>query len=184
MAAIQEELKERRDYIDAVEKVLALLSSEAVRIHGDALRNRRFLHERFTHYDQLSRMEHDRCFGFHCWNAIGPCTTRIFTRHGRLKYADYVEATGAGLVTLSVCRFALQRMCRRLVQRTRLRIQCRKEARALRVFGDPYLPPDLLNIAVAYAGSDEVAVVTPSMERTCFSPTVSANRSLLSSTTH
>ena len=82
----------------------------------------------------------------------------------------------------TVQRFAMQRMCRRF----RDRIARRKEARALRVFGDLYLPPDLLNIAVEYVGSDEVSVpaaATPSMERTCFSPTVSANRSLSLSTT-
>lgn len=40
-------------------------------------------------------------------------------------------------------RFTLQRMCRRLVQRTRRRIQCR-------IHLQPYLIPDLVNIVTAY----------------------------------
>lgn len=40
-------------------------------------------------------------------------------------------------------RFALQRMCRRLLQRTRRRIRCRRDL-------EPYLIPDLVNIVTAY----------------------------------
>lgn len=40
-------------------------------------------------------------------------------------------------------RFALQRMCHRLVQRTRRRIQCRRDL-------EPYLIPDLVHIITAY----------------------------------
>lgn len=40
-------------------------------------------------------------------------------------------------------RFSLQRMCRRLVQRTRCRIKCR-------IHLQPYLIPDLVNIVTAY----------------------------------
>ncbi len=166
----------REAYLEAVEKVLALLPSEAVRIHGDALRNRRFLQVGFCHapQDAISAMIHNG-FGFGL-TLSGHGPAMWFSVQGKLKQVD-TFTVGHGWKRVQ--RFALQRICRRF----RNRIARRKEARALRVVGDPYLPPDLLNIAVEYVGSDEVAA-TPAMVQTCFSPTVSANRTLSLSTTH
>lgn len=57
---------------------------------------------------------------------------RIFDRRGRLRNANYFTE-----------RFVLQRMCRRLVTRTRRRLLCRKHI-------DSYLIPELRDIVASY----------------------------------
>ncbi len=65
----------------------------------------------------------------------------IFDLKGRLIKTAHIGYFPAASRYCS--RFALQRMCHRLVQRTRRRIQCRQGL-------DPYLIPELVNIATAY----------------------------------
>lgn len=62
----------------------------------------------------------------------GYSSSKIFDSRGRI--------LGSGAKPI---RFALQRMCRRLVVRTRRRIECR-------VHLDPYLIPDLVHITASY----------------------------------
>ncbi len=70
----------REAYLEAVEKVLALLSDEAVRIHGDALRNWKFAQEPFFHQpDGNSTMEHHRSGGRSRW-LRQPWNRRVFRR--------------------------------------------------------------------------------------------------------
>lgn len=57
---------------------------------------------------------------------------RLFDRKGRLLSANY-----------RIWRFELQRMCRRLVTRTRCRFLCRKHV-------DPYLIPELRDVVLSY----------------------------------
>lgn len=75
------------------------------------------------------------------WNSANGCDSCKFDRKGRLTETGH-RGNFPG-ESRHCRRFALQRMCRRLVQRTRLRIQCRRHL-------EPYLIPDLVNIVTAY----------------------------------
>ena len=78
------------------------------------------------------------CLHFHrdlrcCWVFYRRNTNwLVFDKRGRILRTNNLPI-----------RFALQRMCRRLVMRTRCRIQCRLDL-------DRYLVPDLVNITASY----------------------------------